>query len=346
MPEASRVIDCERHALVGSLETLSQYMDEAMALRVAESEFVLPAMTPHPGVQIEGAPVDQSQWDPSAVAASTPAEVERVILLPSQSMTTSGWLDHELATTFVSSVNDHLTQAWLPEDARFRVAIGLAPHDSQLAADEVRRHADDPTVVAACMPLMAVNMGQRHYYPIYEALGEHELPLIVHPAGSEGGVIGPAALGGAGPRTVEETFSLLPQVAAVNMASLVFDGIFDLYPSLKVVFAGFGFEWAPSYIWRMAQEWRGLRVAVPWVTRSPEEIVADHIRFVVDGAAATRSPAAWSLAGMLDGRSLLYGSDAPFAAEPAEAVLARAPEGMREPVARDNAMAVFGARIA
>src|SRR5262245_30924439 len=214
-------------------------MDEAMALRVRASEFVLPSMTPHPGVQIEGAPVDPSHWDPSAVSSSIPVEVERVILLPSQSMTTSGWLDHELATTFVSSVNDHLIRAWLPEDPRFRVAIGLAPHDSQIAADEVRRHAGNSGVVAACMPLVAVNMGQRHYYPIYEALAEYELPLIVHPAGSEGGVIGPAALGGAGPRTVEETFSLLPQVAAVNMASLVFDGIFDLYPALTVIFAGF-----------------------------------------------------------------------------------------------------------
>ena len=133
------------------------------------------------------------------------------------------------------------------------------------------------------MPLIAVAMGHEHYHPIYAALAERGLPLIVHPGGSEGEVLGAANIGGTGPRTPEETFTLLPQVAQANIGSLVFNGVFDLFPELTVVFAGWGFEWAPTMLWRVDSEWRGLRVAVPWLTRAPSEVIADHVRLVVDG---------------------------------------------------------------
>ena len=339
------MIDCEWHPLVRSLETVVPYVDEAMGLRMLESEFVLPPAGPHPGVEIESAAIDDAYFDPARVSQSIPASVEEVVLVPSQSMTTSGWLDHELAAAFVSAVNSFLIDEWLPADPRFRVAVGLAPHDGAAAGDEVRRHAHTERVVAACMPLIAVNMGHPHYHPIYEALAAAEMPLMIHPAGSEGTVIGAAAIGGAGPRTAEETYALLPQVAAVNLASLIFDGVFDSYPKLRVVFAGFGFEWAPMYVWRAVQEWRGLRVAVPWVTRSPWETLAAKVRFVVDASAARHDPRASTIAAMLPETVLLYGSDGPYAADEPADVLADAPPALRERVLRDNAIETFGSRL-
>jgi predicted TIM-barrel fold metal-dependent hydrolase len=335
------VIDCEWHALVPSLETVVPYVDEAMGLRMLESEFVLPPAGPHPGVEIEGAPIDEAYFDPARVSQSIPASVEEVILVPSQSMTTSGWLDHELAATFVSAVNSFLIDVWLPADPRFRLAIGLSPHDGATSAREVERHAGNERVVAACMPLVAVNMGHPHYYPIYEALSSAGMPLIVHPAGSEGTVIGAAAIGGAGPRTPEETYALLPQVAAVNLASLIFDGVFDLHPNLRVVFAGFGFEWAPMYVWRAVQEWRGLRVAVPWVTRSPWDTLAASVRFVVDASSARHDPRASTIAAMLPESVLVYGSDGPYAADDPTEVLEGVPTALRERILRANAIETF-----
>ena len=337
------MVDCERHALVASLDDLLPHMPAAWAERVTRSEFRLPPPGPHPGVDLEPRPVDGGS-DPAEVSAAIPPEVERVVLVPAQVMPSAGWLDHRLSAVFASAVNDHLAATWLPADTRFRLAIALAPHDAALAAGEVGRMAGVPGTVAACMPMSATALGHQHHYPIYEALCDAGLPLIVHPSGTEGQVLGAPALGGSGPRTPEETFSLLPQVAASNVASLVFDGVFERFPGLTVIVAGHGFEWAPPFLWRADQEWRNLRTAVPWLTRPPSAYVADHVRFVVD-AATTADAGGWEMAAMLPPQVLLYGSDAPFGGADGAERLASAPDGLREGIAHGNAVATFGARL-
>jgi uncharacterized protein len=334
----SAVIDCERHVLVSSLDDLAPHFDRSWRQRLLAGEFALPPASPHPGVQVEG--VRMEAEEPDDVAAALPPDIECVVLVPSQALVTSGWLNHTMAAVFSSAVNDHVLARWPQADPRFRVAIAVASHDGELAAKEIRRVGGHPAVAAVCMSLVAVNMGQRHYHAIYEAATELGLPVMVHPGGFEGSVVGPAVLGGVGPRTPEETFSLLPQVAMANLASLVYDGGFERFPQLRVVFAGFGFSWAAPLLWRADAEWRGLRVEVPWLTRSPSEVVADHIRFVIDGASELGA-GAWRLAEMLPPGALLYGSDAPYVAAPLTQTLGDAPEALRGAIAAGNARATF-----
>ncbi len=232
-----------------------------------------------------------------------------------------------------------MISAWLPADPRFRFAISVPSHDGQAAAEEIRRIGGHPAAVAVCFSPVAVNLGQRHYHPIYEAACEHDLAVIVHPGGPEGNVVGPAALGGVGPRTPEDTFCLLPQVAMSSVSSLVFDGVLDLFPQLRVVFAGFGFGWAPSVVWRMDSEYRGLRVEVPWLTRVPSEVVSDQVRFVVD-AAVERDPGTWTIAAMLGDGALVWGSDVPFAGGGIDS-LAGGDEQTRDRVLGANALDTF-----
>jgi len=339
------VFDAELHPLIAGREELLGYVeDPSWRERLRSSEFALPPATPHPGAQLEGRPVDEAATSANATAARLGAEVEAALLVPAQAMATAGWLSHTMSAVFCAAVNDLLVAEWLPADPRFRLALAVAPHDGIAAAEEIERLAGNPAVTAVCMPLIAVNMGQRHYHPIYAAAERHGLPVVVHPGGFEGSVIGPAALGGIGPRSPEETFTLLPQVATANVASLVFDGVFERFPGLRVVFAGFGFSWAPPVLWRADSEWRGLRVEVPWLTRPPSEYVGDHLRFVVDSACELR-PEAWRVAAMLPSTALIYGSDLPFGDGDAERVLDGAPADLRERIAADNARETFAARV-
>jgi predicted TIM-barrel fold metal-dependent hydrolase len=335
----SAVIDCERHILVERLADLAEHLDRSWRHRMLAGEFALPPAGPHPGVQVEAARTEPET--PQEVADALDPDVERVLLVPSQALVTSGWLNHSMAAVFSAAVNDHVLDRWGHADPRFRVAIAVASHDGELAAKEIQRIGGHPAVAAVCMSLVAVNMGQRHYHAIYQAATELGLPVMVHPGGFEGSVVGPAVLGGVGPRTPEETFSLLPQVAMANLASLVYDGVFERYPDLRVVFAGYGFSWAVPLLWRTDAEWRGLRVEVPWLTRSPSEVVADHVRFVVDGAAEL-GPGAWRLAAMLPAQSLVYGSDAPYVEAQAAQTLGGATDELRAAIAADNARATFG----
>ena len=339
------VFDAELHPLIESREQLlSHVADESWRERLRSGEFGVPPASPHPGAEVEGRKVPAAATDPAAVAAALGEEVEAALLVPAQAMTTAGWLNHGMAATFCAALNDLLVAEWLLAEPRFRLALAVAPHDGAVAAEEIERLASNPAVAAVCMPLIAVNMGQRHYHPIYAAAERHGLPVIVHPGGFEGSVIGPASLGGVGPRTPEETFSMLPQVAMANLASLIYDGAFQRFPELRVVFAGFGFSWAPPVLWRADSEWRGLRVDVPWLTRPPSEYVADHVRFMVDSACELR-PEAWRVGAMLPPSSLIYGSDLPFGEGDAERALAGAPEDMRERIAVGNARETFGARL-
>jgi len=47
---------------------------------------------------------------------------------------------------------------------------------------------------------------------------------------------------------------------------------------LRVVLLESGFTWLPAHLWRLTKYWRGLRMEIPWVGRSPIEIVRSNVR--------------------------------------------------------------------
>lgn len=305
------VIDCEHHVIVERLEDLAPYLPAGWLARLSMGEFAMPRPGPHPGAELEAGPLPGG-GDPAQASAGLAPETTHAVLIPSQPLVSSGWLGARMAAVFSSAVNDFVADRWLAADSRFRFAITVAPHDGEAAAAEIRRLGSHPGAVGVCFSPIQVNLGQKHYRPIFEAAAEHDLAVIVHPGGFEGNVVGPAALGGVGPRTPEDTFCLLAQVAMSAISSLVFDGTLEQFSQLRVVLAGFGFGWAPPVIWRMDSEWRGLRIEVPWLTRAPSEVIGDQVRFVVD-AAVERGSGTWMMAEMLPENSLVYGSDVPFA---------------------------------
>jgi predicted TIM-barrel fold metal-dependent hydrolase len=54
--------------------------------------------------------------------------------------------------------------------------------------------------------------------------------------------------------------------------------VFVKFPKLKVVLLESGVTWLPPYLWRLSKFWRGVRNEVPWVDRSPEQFVREHVR--------------------------------------------------------------------
>ena len=64
-----------------------------------------------------------------------------------------------------------------------------------------------------------------------------------------------------------------------TLASLVFEGVFERFPKLKVVLIEGGFAWAPALGWRMDKHWERMRAEMPHVKRPPSEYVREHVWF-------------------------------------------------------------------
>src|SRR5215208_4897207 len=107
---AVSLIDCERHVLVPSLDDLADHLDRSWRHRMLAGEFAQPPAGPHPGVQDEG--VRMEPESPEEAAAGVDPDVEHVLLVPSQALVTSGWLNHTMAAVFSAAVNDHVLERW------------------------------------------------------------------------------------------------------------------------------------------------------------------------------------------------------------------------------------------
>jgi predicted TIM-barrel fold metal-dependent hydrolase len=64
-----------------------------------------------------------------------------------------------------------------------------------------------------------------------------------------------------------------------QVISLVTEGVFTKFPTLKFVLIEGGVAWLPPLLWRFDKNWKALRATTPWVDRLPSEIVTDHILF-------------------------------------------------------------------
>lgn len=122
-------------------------------------------------------------------------------------------------------------------------------------------------------------MGNPYYYPIYEATIEKDLPIITHVTGQEGSFVGVPALSGGIPRSYTERYVNLIQIAQSNLSDIVFEGLFEKFPSLRVAFVEYGFSWVLPLMWRMDKTWKELRIDTPWVKEFPSEIIKKNIRF-------------------------------------------------------------------
>ena len=71
------------------------------------------------------------------------------------------------------------------------------------------------------------------------------------------------------------TYSLL---AANQVMSLIFDGVFDRFPTLRIVFVEHAFTWILPLMWRMDAIYEARKSWMD-IKRKPSEYVKDHIKF-------------------------------------------------------------------
>src|SRR5205823_3525384 len=104
--------------------------------------------------------------------------------------TGQGIRNHDLAAAICSAINDWQIEKWTSKDKRLKGSIVVANEDGAAAAAEIRTRAGDKNFVQVLLLSRNVEpLGQRRYWPIYEAAEEAGLPVGVHAFGFGGNPI-------------------------------------------------------------------------------------------------------------------------------------------------------------
>ncbi len=276
-------IDCDIHPTLPGLQTLFPYLPEHWCdIFVQRGMHELVSNNYPPGSPLSCRP----DWRPQTGVPAQLDQLRSQVLDPWRvSLAICNCLygvqllfSEDMAAAIARAMNDWMARELLDREPRLRASIVVPMQNVELAVEEIERCAPDRRFVQVLLLAMGdMPLGRRFYWPVYATAEKHGLPIGIH-AGSN--YHNPTTPTGWGSYYTEDYVN---QAAAfqTQLASLVYEGVFSKFPGLRVVLIELGFTWLPACLWRMAKFWRGLRNEVPWVDRSPVQIVREHVRLTL-----------------------------------------------------------------
>ena len=254
------------------------------------------------------------------------------------------------AEAFARAHNDWVRERWLDPERRLRGSILCPAQSPEAAAVEIRRVADDDRFVQVLLVGGSERpYGDPRYLPIFEAAVECGLPVAIHSGGEGIGIAAPP--GGAGMPSFYIEWHTLGSAASImgHLVSLLCHGIFERFPTLRVLLMEGGIAWLPGILWRLDTNWRALRSEVPWLERRPSEVAREHVRFTTQPLEHTAGRDGL-LFEMLEAAGapdiLCFASDFPhWDSDDPAFTLKRLPAEWRERVTHENAVALYGHRL-
>jgi predicted TIM-barrel fold metal-dependent hydrolase len=248
-----------------------------------------------------------------------------------------GW--SEFKTALMSAYNDWQIEHWLDREERLLGSIHVNIHDPQGAVREIERLAAHPRMVQVMLYIGPTDspFGEPQYHPIYEAAARHRLVVGIHHSENSRTALGFH-------RYFIEWHTCVPQVFMSEVVSLVFNGVFDKHPELKVILIEGGFSFVPHLMWKMDQQYRELRSEVPWVKRMPSDILRAQVRFATQPIEEFSGAEFERLIDQMGSDELLcFSTDYPHwdFDSPLEALPPDIPDDLRRKILADNARAIY-----
>lgn len=310
------IVDCDRHVGVSSYSELFPHMSVSWQKHFERDEFVGSVGDASNHIRVS------ERFVHEALAPASGADgADAWLTIPHQGLTINGWADQVAAKAFLEALNSYGEEHWATSPGA-NLAILVSPFDPKWSAGEIRRRAESESAAAVALPLGAGLLGSGAFDPIYEASCEVGLPVVIHFSGLEGRYLGAPPLAGGVHYSAFSREVLMPQLAESSITSMSFEGTFEKFPSLRVLFAGFGFTWLTSLLWRLDREWRTFRHDVPWVKRPPSGYVLEQVWVTSWPIAEARDESVWKRFGFSDKLKdcVVFGSHQPFDGDSADDV--------------------------
>jgi predicted TIM-barrel fold metal-dependent hydrolase len=195
--------------------------------------------------------------------------IDLSVLFPTTSLSLTKVIEQDYAVAYARAYNDYIAQV-CKQNSRLK-GIGLLPfQDVGAAVEEVERAITKLGLVGIAVATqgMKEHLGSQSFWPIYEEIQRLNVPFCVHNRRE-----GPAG------EIRFDSFIFMhtmgrPVETAVQFVGLLYGGVAEKFPRLRIAFLECGVGWVPYWVERMDEEWekRG-NVEAPLCKRKPSEYV-------------------------------------------------------------------------
>jgi uncharacterized protein len=133
-------------------------------------------------------------------------------------------------------------------------------------------------------------------------------------------------------------------LAANQVMSLIFDGVFERFPRLQFMFVEHAYSWILPLMWRMDAIYEDRKAELPQLRRKPSEYVYDHMWFSTqpldypEDRAELRTFMNW----MQADRLLLFSTDYPhWTFDDPKWIVRQLPAGLRDRIMFQNGIELY-----
>lgn len=183
----------------------------------------------------------------------------------------------QLGFELCRAYNDAYKDMWLAADPRFYSSIHIPVEHPDMAVKEIARCREaelgDRHAQVLVEPRTEYPIGNPKYWPIFEACEHYGLPLAFHVAPGRR----MTACGG-----INYYFEWHVGFSLRNFTltpSLIFEGVFDRFPNLRIVLVEQSWSWVIPFAWRLDTSWHLLRDEVAHLRRKPSEYLRSNFWF-------------------------------------------------------------------
>lgn len=225
---------------------------------------------------------------------------------------------------------------------RFYGSIVAALEMPEPAAREIEKWAEHPFMAQILINAeMRPAWGDPRYDPVWAAATRHDIPVACHIGRGKHNELPMSPVGF---MSYNHDFMVSQSLLAANqIMSLIFDGVFDRFPTLKIVFIEHAFNWILPLMWRMDAIYAA-RGPENGVKRKPSEYVKEHIFFTTQPLdfPEDKLELTNALEWMEADKIMLFSSDYPhFTFDEPRWLVKHLPLHMREKIMFQNAIDLF-----
>jgi uncharacterized protein len=308
------VFDGDGHVLENDQELARYYEGEYKGMRFFQPWSIFPSLDGW------ARGVVMAKEDPDRQYTHTDARIwgeileminaEGSVLYPTAGLALGLITDHRWAVATANAYNNWLEDLYCRKDKRLWGVGLLAVQEPVEAAKELMRcKRERQNFVAMMLPSVThtgKTYGDRSFWPIYEAAQRHDMPLALHGGPSRG-------FGFDHLRDMTRVHTLEhPVPLMIQLTDMIFSGMFDEFPNLRVAYLEGGCGWVPFMMDRLDYEYNSVfgGAARKRLRKKPSDYIRGENFYVAMELGETALSLKYAL-DAIGSEKILYASDYP-----------------------------------